>query len=98
MTKDQWGEVLARDYDNPVPIVHEQFREESIDPGDVVQIIYRYTQYRYNTYIKRFQTHRGKISIINESGVEFECGKRLSYRSIYDISTPVKDHASTWNG
>lgn len=84
MTKADWDMVLCGNWRIG----------RKIKPGDEIIIEYRCNWHRGRAYKKPDKVYIGSIECINEIGVRFQDGKRLSYRSISDISFHTKDALS----
>jgi hypothetical protein len=75
MTRAEWDTVLSGDY-----------LGKHIESGDEITVVYRCNWHRGRAYKKADPHHTGKVLFIDERGIKFERGKRLSYKSIYDLS------------
>jgi len=75
MTKADWDLVLCGDWTG-----------DKFQTGDEVIVVYRCNWYKGRAYRKADPHYIGNVLYINEKGIEFEDGKKLSYKSIYDIS------------
>ncbi len=79
MTASEWDLVLCGDY-----------LGKTIKSGDEIIVVYRQNWHRGRAY-KTDNNYVGQVAFIDQRGVVFADDKKLSYKSLYDISFHTLD-------